>query len=76
MPPTFDHQTGQISAFVSRGERTLARGGQRCRKSRSVRATVFGFAKFPVLESRREADGYARHGEERTNLSFLSVLNS
>lgn len=36
----------------------------------------FGFAKFPVLESRREADGYARHGEERTNLSFLSVLNS
>lgn len=50
MPPTFDHQTGQISAFVSRGERTLAKGGQPRRKSRSVRATVFGFAKFAVLE--------------------------
>lgn len=47
MPPTFDHQTGQISAFVSRGERTLARGGQRCRKSRSVRATVFWIREIP-----------------------------
>lgn len=73
MPPTFDDQTGQISAFVSRGERTLARGGQPRRKSRSVRATVFWIRE---IRRPREADGYARHGEEKTNLSFLSVLNS